>query len=333
MDMRGHQLIENEQKKLVCTRCQRAWSSLKHSRRRCPGIPWYVVGMAPSHLYTYTQLKKKGLRPKDRRVAEGCIVTAHADLVYLYSIDQAIARRKETEKQRAARLAAWPRIQEKYKCEHCEKVPQSLSALQHDWYRVGLCTNCQEMLEWQAKQESLHAKLEQDRRDVCAWAYHLLQRTDWALIDTETTSLDGVVCEIGLINPDGSVLFESLVNPECPVSKFARLVHKISDEELAAAPTLPQLWPQLQEALHDRPLLIAYNAAFDRARLTQSARRYQLQELTQEWECAMEAYAAFCGNWSDHHGSYTWVPLQGSHRAIGDALAALACLREMAAAY
>jgi hypothetical protein len=47
----------------------------------------------------------------------------------------------------------------------------------------------------------------------------------------------------------------------------------------------------------------------------------------------MEAYAAFCGNWSDSHGDYTWIPLAGGHRAVGDALAALERVREMAAVY
>ncbi len=72
---------------------------------------------------------------------------------------------------------------------------------------------------------------------------------------------------------------------------------------------------------------MAYNADFDRAR------RYHLEALTQEWACAMEAYAAFCGNWSHYRGDYTWIPLQGSQRAVGDARAALECLCEMAAVY
>jgi hypothetical protein len=80
-------------------------------------------------------------------------------------------------------------------------------------------------------------------------------------------------------------------------------------------------------------MLVAYNADFDRERLAQSARRSQLQELTQEWACAMEAYAAFCGNWSEYHGTYTWIPLHSNHRAVGDARAALACVREMAEVY
>ena len=46
-----------------------------------------------------------------------------------------------------------------------------------------------------------------------------------------------------------------------------------------------------------------------------------------------EPYAAFCGNWSEYHGDYTWVPLAGGHRTVEDALAALECVREMAAMY
>ncbi len=50
-----------------------------------------------------------------------------------------------------------------------------------------------------------------------------------------------------------------------PVSASSRAKHGISDEELAAAPTLPEIWPTLQEALRDRATLVAYNADFDRA--------------------------------------------------------------------
>jgi len=52
---------------------------------------------------------------------------------------------------------------------------------------------------------------------------------------------------------------------EVPVSASSRAKHGISDEELAAAPTLPEIWPTVQEALRDRATLVAYNADFDRA--------------------------------------------------------------------
>jgi DNA polymerase III subunit epsilon len=333
MDVRGHHLEEDEGKRLRCVHCLREWSMLRRSRRWCPGVPWYVAGSAPRHLYTLSQLKRKGLKPRDRRERAGCVVTEYHDLVSLYDIGEALPRRGETERQRTARLAAWPRIQAKYTCEHCGYVPAQLSAIRYEMVKSGLCIECKERLEWLNEQAALDAQIAKDRREVCSWAYHLLRRSDWALIDTETTALDGVVCEIAVVAGDGSILFHSLVNPECPVSEDARDIHGITDEELAIAPPLPEIWPTLQEALRDRATLVAYNADFDRARLAQSARRYHLQDLMQEWECAMEAYAAFCGNWSDYHGDYTWIPLAGGHRAVDDALAALERVCEMAAVY
>ncbi len=305
MDERGHHLEEGADKRLRCTRCLREWRVLRRSRRWCPGVPWYVPGRAPEHLYTFTQLKRKGLKPRDRRKRAGYIVTEFHDGVSLYDIGEALPRRGETEKQRAARLATWPRIQEKYTCEHCGYVPESLADIKYEMSGPGLCLGCKERLEWLNEQAALDAQMTEDRREVCRWAYQLLRRTDWVLIDTETTGLSGVVCEIAVVAGDGTILFHSLVNPECLVSEKARGIHGISDEELATAPTLPEIWPQLQEALRDRVILVAYNASFDRARLAQSAGHYHLQDLTQEWECAMEAYAAFCGNWSDYHNRYT----------------------------
>ncbi len=333
MDVRGHHLEEGTDKRLRCTHCLREWRMLSRSRRWCPGVPWYVLGGAPRNLYTLSQLKRKGLKPRDRHERVGCVVTEYHDVVSLYDIGQALPRRHETERQREARLAAWPRIQAKYKCEHCGYVPGTLAAIRYEMVRVGLCIGCKERLEWQAEQDALDARIAGDRREVCSWAYQLLRRCDWALIDTETTSLSGVVCEIAAVAGDGSILFHSLVNPERPVTAAAREVHGISDEELATSPTLAEVWSAFQEALRDRVILVAYNVSFDQARLAQSAACYGLPDLTQQWECVMDAYAAFCGNWSDYYGRYIWIPLEGGHRAVGDALAALERVREMAVVY
>jgi DNA polymerase III subunit epsilon len=332
MDVRGHHLEEGVGKQLTCTRCLRSWSRLRSSRRWCPGVPWYTSRKAPSYLYTRGQLKRRGLTPRKRRAPDGCIVTAFHELVSLYDIREAKPRRGESERQREAREVAWRRIQQTYTCVHCGAVPASLNALRYEIQMPGLCMSCKQRLEWHHLQDERSARMQADRRAACAWASHLLHRSDWALIDTETTTLDGVVCEIGILDGDGTVLFESLVNPELPISPEARAIHGITDEELQVSPRLPDVWPRLQEVLRNRTTLVAYNAAFDRERLAQSARRYELEELSQEWACAMEAYAAYCGNWSDFHGSYTWIPLRGSHRAVGDAQAALARLREMAEA-
>lgn len=316
----------------VCTKCNRKPGS---SRRRCPGVHWYVYGTAPDHLSTFSQLRRAKLKPKDRKQPQGCIVTAHHEIVYLYDDNEAIPRRQETERQREARLVAWSRIQQKYTCKRCGYVPESLAAIQYEIdRRKGLCQDCKEVLEMQEQEDKLQAMLERDRLSACEWAYNLLHnRTDWAIIDTETTALRGRVCEIGIVSPSGTTLFHSLVNPECPVEARARAKHGITDEELAASPTLPQIWQQLQDVLKDCTTLIAWNADFDRARLKQSASYYKLPILPQSWSCAMMTYSAYHGNWSERHASYTFVGLGSNHRAVGDALAALEKMREMAKGY
>jgi DNA polymerase III epsilon subunit-like protein len=180
-----------------------------------------------------------------------------------------------------------------------------LLAIGYDLFKAGLCCNCHAERDWKAQEMKINLKREQDRKKACDWAYNLLQRDDWALVDTETTSLTGVVCEIGVIAPDGTVLFESLINPECPVMPRARAAHGLTDDLLAIAPTLPQIWNCLQTALAGRTVLVAYNSDFDQARLKQSAQRYGLPVLTHQWQCAMAQYAAYCGNWSTSHKSYT----------------------------
>jgi DNA polymerase-3 subunit epsilon len=64
--------------------------------------------------------------------------------------------------------------------------------------------------------------------------------------------------------------------------------------------------------------------------MIRSARRYQLPDLAQKWECIMEWYAQYFGEYSKYWGNYKWQPLCGDHRALGDALAALERLKAMA---
>lgn len=171
---------------------------------------------------------------------------------------------------------------------------------------------------------------EKDRQEAIQWAQRILERNDVAIIDVETTNLYGMICEIGIIDKEGNTLFESLVNPECKVSPEAFAKHHLSDEMLASAPTLPQIWRQITDILGGK-LLVAYNAVFEKERLLQSCTLYQLPPLHHRWECAMKAYARFYGAWHEYHQSYTWQPLRGPHRAIGDCLTCLGKIREMAA--
>jgi DNA polymerase-3 subunit epsilon len=180
--------------------------------------------------------------------------------------------------------------------------------------------------------------IEKDQKDAARRAHLLLQKdpATWCIFDCETTDLHGVVCEIGVIAPDGTTLFQSLINPECEVSEGARAKHGITDEELRNAPILPDIWEDLWKVLEGRDFIVTYNAGFDYARITQSASRYKLpmpSNPKQKWGCAMALYAQFAGEWSAWHSSYKWQPLGGNHRAIGDCLACLEKIKEMAAEF
>ncbi len=105
-------------------------------------------------------------------------------------------------------------------------------------------------------------------------------------VDSETTGLDDTdqVCEIAILDVDGTVLFSSLVRPSCAMNPAAASVHGITPEELADAPTWPHVHDAVAEILAGR-LVIAHNADFDSRLLTQTCRAYGLDTPSAEWDC------------------------------------------------
>ena len=57
------------------------------------------------------------------------------------------------------------------------------------------------------------------------------------ILDVETTDLHGRVCELAVIDTNGATLFDTLVNPGCPISPAATAVHGIIDADVTSAPT------------------------------------------------------------------------------------------------
>lgn len=100
--------------------------------------------------------------------------------------------------------------------------------------------------------------------------------TAFTVFDVETTGLSpgsgdriveiaGVRIEGGQVHEDAS--FTSLVNPERRMSWEARAVHRIRDEDLAAAPLITEVLPRFLAFAEDS-ILVAHNAEFDRGFLT-----------------------------------------------------------------
>jgi DNA polymerase-3 subunit epsilon len=170
------------------------------------------------------------------------------------------------------------------------------------------------------------------------WAQDLLGRSDWAILDTETTGLDtrAEVIQIGVLAPDGATLLNTLLRPRGLIPYDAIAIHGITDAMVATAPAYREIQPTLFDLLRGRTV-ICYNAPFDRRMLEQTARRHEATELPVSWECAMEKYAQYLGQWSGRRGGYQRVSLpRGSrygpdkHQALDDCLATLDVIRKMA---
>lgn len=109
-----------------------------------------------------------------------------------------------------------------------------------------------------------------------------------------------------------------------------------------------RLRPEVIELVRGKTVVV-YNASFDRAILqnadaiSDDEEQVALDKLVAGWDCAMEQYAAFWGDWNDYHESYRWQKLSAAcgqqqihieakaHSALGDALRTLALIQAMAA--
>ena len=67
--------------------------------------------------------------------------------------------------------------------------------------------------------------------------------------------------------------FYSLVNPEQPFDYFNTMLTGIDEELVAAAPTVPELWPTIEPILSSG-ILVAHNASFDMTVLKKCLQAY-----------------------------------------------------------
>ena len=159
------------------------------------------------------------------------------------------------------------------------------------------------------------------------WARSMLLPGRAVVIDCETTDLPGALCEVAVVDTEGRILLNSLVNPCQPISPDATRVHNITDRMVAGAPGFPDALSDLLRVTAGRRVL-AYNAPFDYECLRSGAQRYDRNsehlDDPDTWGCIMRARSAWVGS-PDH-----FYPLGAAHRAVGDAVAALAVLQAIA---
>ena len=163
------------------------------------------------------------------------------------------------------------------------------------------------------------------------WAAEVLADPKTVVLDTETTGLYGYVCEVSVSDGE-KFLLDTLVNPQAPVEDGARNVHRITDEELSAAPVFGDIWPRLVEILTTRRVIV-YNAKFDSGVILRELARLGIDvpdlglEDALGFEDAMVPYS----DWRLDMYDARYQRLNGGHRAGQDCAAVFERLREMAA--
>jgi DNA polymerase-3 subunit epsilon len=183
------------------------------------------------------------------------------------------------------------------------------------------------------------------REKAIEWALSVTHDPRAVVLDTETLSLrpqDGI-CDIAVVSMDGTVILNSLVNPERRIPAEASEIHGIRDADVRDAPTFADVYPDLCAVLTGRAVVV-YNRDFDAAVLDACCDRYNLPAFgAASWDCAMKAYSDFDGtrstNW--RRPGLKWhrlgdacdamgVRLEGAHRALADAQSTRLLVRAMA---
>ncbi len=163
-------------------------------------------------------------------------------------------------------------------------------------------------------------------------------------LDTETTGvgLYDLVIEVGIVDLDGNVLFNSLVNPGRPIPEDSSKVHGITDDMVKDEPSLKTVWPEIEAILKNRAIGI-YNAEFDYRLMKQSVDNVGLPWTIQRNQafCMMNMFAAWYGEWNrrlnnfrsqklEFAGKFCGIDLPNNHHAVDDAKLTAALLRYLA---
>ncbi len=145
----------------------------------------------------------------------------------------------------------------------------------------------------------------------------LANKQNYCIVDTETTGLSGrdKVIEIAIIDLEGNVLLNTLVNPERRIHKNAERVHGISNSMIKKAPGIGQVVSRVRDILMNR-VMIAYNASFDARMIKQTF------NLNVRYECLMHNVMDFLGTGgrriSLEVATANLRDNQQEHRALGD---------------
>lgn len=160
------------------------------------------------------------------------------------------------------------------------------------------------------------------------WARGMLVPGRAAVLDVETTNLDGSIIEICVVDAaTGNPLLETLVDPgEVPIHPDAYAVHGIAPADLIGAPGWATVHQKLLAVTAGR-MTLSYHSDFDQGRVLHDCARHSLDPAhladPEMWGCIMRMR-------SQAEGTEKNIRLDGGHRAHSDAAAARTVLLSIA---
>lgn len=149
------------------------------------------------------------------------------------------------------------------------------------------------------------------------FARRVLQDGAAVVLDVETASLFGPICEIAVIDAaSGAVVLDTLINPGVPIEPETFAVHGISDADVGAVgvPMWREIWRPLVASVVGR-VILAYNASYDLQAVQADCRRHNLPD---SWLTDQGRWADVMVPRSDHCYSQRLLRNGGAHRALGD---------------
>jgi len=150
----------------------------------------------------------------------------------------------------------------------------------------------------------------------------------FAFLDLETTGLSpwfgDRICEVGIVISEGKRIkeqYQTLVNPERPLSPGAASTNGLSDEELKSAPLFEEIAPKVLGLLSDT-VVVCHNAQFDIQFLDSEFKRLgheiQIPNLIDTLKLAREFYELSSNSLLSVAEAFH-VPMAIAHRALDDA--------------
>jgi len=119
-------------------------------------------------------------------------------------------------------------------------------------------------------------------------------------LDTETTGLDefSEIVEIGIIDSQGEILYESFVKPLKRLSAESINIHGITNEMLTEAPSWADIHEDVNQIIKQADSVYIYNADYDDRLLKQTASLYNMQLDNYNSHCLMLEYAHMYGEFN-----------------------------------